>query len=339
MNLLEAQTRINSLMSAFVTQVKGATAMGHTDLNRAAETVLIPLFAEVYGYRDLKNLNFTEGANYPAIDLGDEKARVAFQITATPDGEKVRDTLRKFGEYELYRKYDRLIIYVLTEKQKTYSSNTFREIVQGKFAFDADRDILDYRDLLKEISSLQINRVRKVQNILEANFGEGAAPLFIEFDEQQTESVTLNLLELFFPSTLYVADLLAEPNSFAKSRKRGKSKHWRSSPRDLAQERLKQLDLKFSTDWECHENKVITFHDLTDDSLPLAKIIDKGTVTTLSPEEFYGIDENYERVFKTLLGRCLQQKLYYQRVLWQEEDKLFIFAEDGVRADSASLTL
>ena len=42
---------------------------------------------------------------------------------------------------------------------------------------------------------------------------------------------------------------------------------------------------------------------------------------------FYSVDENHERVFKTLLGRCLQQKLYRQRVLWQYEDKLFIFAD------------
>ena len=35
-------------------------------------------------------------------------------------------------------------------------------------------------------------------------------------------------------------------------------------------------------------------------------------------------------MFKTLLGRCLQQKLYQQRVLWQHHDRLYIFADvDG----------
>ena len=53
-------------------------------------------------------------------------------------------------------------------------------------------------------------------------------------------------------------------------------------------------------------------------------------MTPLKPEMFYSVDENHERVFKTLLGRCLQQKLYRQRVLWQYQDKLFIFADvDG----------
>jgi len=54
-------------MSQFVTEVKAATAMQQTDLNKASENVLIPLIAEVYGYKNLKNLNFTEGATFPAL--------------------------------------------------------------------------------------------------------------------------------------------------------------------------------------------------------------------------------------------------------------------------------
>jgi hypothetical protein len=49
-------------MSRFVTQIKGAAAMGQTDINRVSETVLIPLFKEVFGFKDLKNLNRPESA-------------------------------------------------------------------------------------------------------------------------------------------------------------------------------------------------------------------------------------------------------------------------------------
>lgn len=57
----------------------------------------------------------------------------------------------------------------------------------------------------------------------------------------------------------------------------------------------------------------------------------KGTITSLSPDEFYSVDENYERVFKALLGRCLQQKLYRRQVQWQNEEKFYIFCEvDGM---------
>ena len=65
MNLLTVQNRINELMSKFVTQIKGATAMGRTVINRVSKTILIPLFVELYGYKNLRNLNYLEGPNYP----------------------------------------------------------------------------------------------------------------------------------------------------------------------------------------------------------------------------------------------------------------------------------
>jgi hypothetical protein len=105
--------------------------------------------------------------------LGDETARVAFQITSTSNSEKIKDTLRKFVRYKLYKKYDRLIIYILTEKQQSYSGKGYEEIIQNKFAFDKDKNIWDYRDILKAVANLQVNQVRRIEAILEANFGEG----------------------------------------------------------------------------------------------------------------------------------------------------------------------
>ena len=173
MNLERSQKRIRDLMSLFVKQVEGATAMGQTDINKVAETILIPLIAEVYGYKNLKNLNFTEGSNFPSVDLGDETARVAFQITATPGIEKVKHTLTKFVEYKLYEKYDRIIIYIITEKQKTpYSDTVINRIIQGKFSFDTQKDIWDWRNILGEVTKFQIEKTREVEKILEVNFGE-----------------------------------------------------------------------------------------------------------------------------------------------------------------------
>ena len=328
MHLRESINRIEYLMSVFVNQVKSANAAGRTDINRNAETALIPLFVEVYGYKNLKNLNVIERANYPGIDLGDERARVAFQITSTPGIDKVKDTLQKFADYELYEKYDRLIIYVLTERQQSYSESACKSIIQDRFAFNPGEDILDYRDILRNIEGFQIDHVRRIQNILEANFGESRTPLFLQIEEQFTETVHLNLLELFFPATLYIADFDEELISL--SYKHNKVTYRRSPPRnsrEVVRNVLEQRELKFGVDWECYQNQILTFHNLRDGDLPLAQVIDKNAVTPLKPEMFYSVDENHERVFKTLLGRCLQQKLYHQRVLWQYQDKLFIFAD------------
>jgi hypothetical protein len=155
-------------MSIFVYEVKGAAAQGQTDINKISETVLIPLFAEIYDYRNLKKL----GDNYPGIDLGDDVARVAIQVTATTTNEKAKHTLSEFTKNELHKQYDRLIIYILTEKQRSYSDAKYSDIIQGKFVFDIRKDIQDYRDLLKVVSSFQVEKASTVLKILEINFGK-----------------------------------------------------------------------------------------------------------------------------------------------------------------------
>ena len=208
MRLLESRRRITELMSMFVTQVRGASAMGHTDINMDSETVLIPLFAEVYGYKSLRNLNTTERVNYPAIDLADDDARVAFQITSQKDLDKVKKTLRMFVDRELHEKYDTLFIYVLTEKQGSYSEDPCKEIVHGRFDFDPNRDILDYQDVLKKIGSFEIGKTGSIQKILEAYIGEGKtfqgvfgySPVPKEFvDEHIEKEIALLRKARFFP--------------------------------------------------------------------------------------------------------------------------------------------
>lgn len=138
-----------------------------------AENILIPIIAEVYDYRNLENLNFTTGSNFPSVDLGDETAKVVVQITATPSLKKVQDTLRKFIKHpdKLYEKYEKLIIYILTKKQNYYDATEINKIIKGKFNFDPPKDIWDSRDILKQVSNFQIDRTRKVEKILEENFG------------------------------------------------------------------------------------------------------------------------------------------------------------------------
>ena len=159
-------------MSRFVTQVKIAGSMSRTDINHVSEDVLLPLFREIYGYTGLENLNKSEGPNFPAIDLGDKETGIAYQITSKADSQKIKGTLKKFVNHKLYEQYNRLAIYCLTEKQKTYQGRGFDEIIQGKFSFDKENDILDYQDLINEISGFSLEKSRKVEDILEQHFGE-----------------------------------------------------------------------------------------------------------------------------------------------------------------------
>lgn len=330
MRLMEYQNKINELMSAFVAQIKGATAMRRTDIKLVSETVLIPVLGEVYGFKNLRNLNYTED-NYPGIDLGDDKARVAVQVTSTSNIEKIKDTLRKFLEYGLDEKYDRVIIYVLTEKQKSYSKTVLSEILKDKFSFDPTKDVLDYTDILGEVSFFDVKKAKSLFEILDINFKlPSSKPEFGFFSqyENQTENVHLNMLEVSLPDTLYLAELVLEASKSTTLNKRGRGRYKFETKREKTRQALSNLGLKFAVDWECYENSLITFHDLTDETIPLTKLIDAGTVTPLSPDEFFGLNENQERVFKSLLRRCLQQKLYQRQVIWQNEENMFIFSTD-----------
>ncbi|NEP62155.1 MAG: SMEK domain-containing protein [Symploca sp. SIO2G7] len=329
MHSLDIQNRINQLMSIFVTQVKGATSMGRTDINKVAENVLIPILSEIYGYTHLKNLNVTEEANYPAIDLGDERARVAIQVTSTTNSEKIKKTLRGFVKNEQYKKFDKLIVYILTEKQNTYSGKGYQDIIKNKFEFEPKKDVLDYRDLLKIISNFQIDKLSQILNILETNFGEKSTLISIIDKPRTTEKLHLNLLELSFPEKLYISDLAINREQVLKKPRLKKHKvklNKNSKTRDVIRAALEQKELAFGVDWVVHEGRIITFHDLRNNDLPLSAIIAQKTTKIVGTQGFYKTDKNHENIFKSLLGRCLQQKLYQDNVIWQNKEKIFIFS-------------
>ncbi|WP_190799583.1 SMEK domain-containing protein [Leptolyngbya sp. FACHB-541] len=170
MRLTEARDRIEELLAKFVTSIDIGSRSGRTDLNKDAETILIPLLNEVYGW-SLTNLN-SEKKNYPGIDLADEVAGISIQVTATPTLDKVKKTLKKFIEDNQYLKYSRLIIFILRDKEEPYSNKVIQSIVQNKFHFDSQRDILNHHDLFNKILEFEIAKTLRVQEILEAYFGE-----------------------------------------------------------------------------------------------------------------------------------------------------------------------
>lgn len=170
MNKLVSLNRIRTLLSRFVAEVELSGAMYLNDINSVSEDILIQLFSEIFGHSDLKNLNWSEKANYPAIDLGDYNSRIAYQITSTSDSSKLKKTIEKFMEHKLYEKFDRLVFYILTRK-KRYRTD-FEALTQGKFKFDKQKDILDSENLIKEIRELPDEKLSIVKELLEQQFGD-----------------------------------------------------------------------------------------------------------------------------------------------------------------------
>ena len=100
MNIETVTKEIRDLLSSFITKIKGSTALGLTDINKFSEVFILELFRELYNISSLRNLNI-EKKNFPGLDLGDDVSGMAFQVTATSDLTKVKDTLLKVIDNKL----------------------------------------------------------------------------------------------------------------------------------------------------------------------------------------------------------------------------------------------
>ena len=109
----------------------------------------------------LKNMNLEE-PNFPAIDLGDDKKKLAVQVTSTGTREKVRHTLKEFFENGLEKRFRRLIVVVVGRAERFKTAPT----VPGGFDFQPKRDIWDLAGLLREIRSLPERKLSQVEAYL-----------------------------------------------------------------------------------------------------------------------------------------------------------------------------
>ncbi|MCA8415068.1 SMEK domain-containing protein [Burkholderia multivorans] len=320
MKHLDLLNEFRQLMALLEKQVEASSAMGSFDIHKAAEGLVLGVLRELYGWKGLRNLNATEKVNFPGIDLADDDAGIAIQVTGTPTLDKIKATLETFLRHGLEKRYQRLLMYVLVRKQSSYSKDAIERTVNGKIDFDIANDIVDMRDICAQAASVEPSRLSAALEVVREYMRGGVAAGLSEEDfdppSSVTERATLNLLEVYFPRSLYIADLRDDIMPTGK-RIRNQRKHIR--------ETLLQMGLRVPSCYEVNGRQLITFLPLDESQGPFAPLVDLGTVTPLRPHEFYGVDEDRERIFKSLLRFTLQQKLYQHRVQWMHEDNLFAF--------------
>ena len=171
---------------------------------------------------------------------------------------------------------------------------------------------------------MDVSITQKIEKIFEdnlSNSSSGSVSPYLKVSNQ--EIYYPNVLNISFPKRLFIADLDIDRKAVIKNSKRKIRKN--CSTIDLVKESLKQKKLNFSIDYICNDNKLITFHDIFDTSIPLSQIVDLGTVEEFGTEEYYQIDNDYKNQFRFLLKKCLQQLLYKKNIGWQNQDRLFIF--------------
>ncbi|CCH03565.1 hypothetical protein FAES_pFAES01071 (plasmid) [Fibrella aestuarina BUZ 2] len=337
MNRQELLGKISTYLGRFTEEVKQLNAASLYDINIHSENVLIPLLKEVFGYQGLQNAN-VQLKNAPAIDLIDFESGVSIQVTATADAEKITHTLTKFTENELNKPFDRLIIYIITERQNNYRKD-FKALLPEDYNFIADRDIIDNTTLFKYIHEHVLNtqKLNKIAQLLTDEFSElkiearKATNDYINRIDGKTDRIYPNLLEMLIPKKLFVADLQFDFNYYRqeliadlKARKKfGKLNHM--SEKDDIKIFFKQSNIGYFDDYVVYEKKILTFRNLHESSERLRNVIDLGTITVITPEEFIGENLDRENVFKQVLNTSLTQDLRGRQIEWIHDEKVYRF--------------
>jgi hypothetical protein len=166
----ELLIKSSGLLARFAYDVRVKNSMGLFDINTIAEDLLVPVFSVVLDCPDLQNQNKIQ-MNFPAVDLGCTKSRISLQITSDGSSGKALKTVEKFEEHGLGSEFDRLLIYVLTEKQTNYSSKKLAQAATDcSIDFSPERDILDYQNLSHLLSELPEEKLEAVADILDGFF-------------------------------------------------------------------------------------------------------------------------------------------------------------------------
>src|SRR5690606_33323082 len=127
-----------------------------------------------------------------------------------------------------------------------------------------------------------------------------------------TETLYSNLLEFEFPNKIFRAELNIDRKEIIKGSKGTKKWLKKSATQfEVLISAIHQMELKVPSDWVLFGNSIIAFHDLGNREFGISQLVDLGTVEEYNTDEFYNTNDDYLRVFKNLLRKCLSRKLYH----------------------------
>ncbi|HHU0693061.1 SMEK domain-containing protein [Citrobacter sp. Marseille-Q3906] len=151
-------------------QAKLRNRLGLSDLSVFSENFFRDILNIIEGL-NLVNTN-EDRANEPGIDLGDEKQKIAFQVTTTKTSGKVINTLKKITD-EQRKKYNVFKVLIVGEKQNSYSSvtealnNRNTSEIHASITFDLDQDIMDLTDLARKVIGLPLPTIQRLNRLIQ----------------------------------------------------------------------------------------------------------------------------------------------------------------------------
>lgn len=149
------------------TRIKNRASINLLDLNIHSESFFAGLCNVIFNLK-LVNVNYTT-PNFEGIDLVDEANGIIVQVSSTLSKSKIEDSLKKvdcqkFGDYSFR------FISIADKVGQEFRKGVFRN--PGHLRFNASEDIWDVPFLLREISMMDVERLRDVYNFVVSELGE-----------------------------------------------------------------------------------------------------------------------------------------------------------------------
>jgi hypothetical protein len=154
---------IVEILNNFKSEVQTFSALGFVNINKHSENFVKRLLNLSYNY-ELENLNKGK-SNFPGIDLGDTSESIAYQISATKKSEKIDETLVKCLKYNHYNTFKIINVFILTNKQSSY---TIKTVTEPHFSFTPELNIMDFNDLYRIIEHLPPSRMAAMHEYIKA---------------------------------------------------------------------------------------------------------------------------------------------------------------------------
>ncbi|MEC4337240.1 SMEK domain-containing protein [Stenotrophomonas pavanii] len=190
-------------LAAIAAQAKLRGRLHLFDIHTHVEVFVSEVLNRVMGI-NLTNFN-TECPNNPGLDLGDEAAGWAFQVTADKSSAKIKATLEKIDDIQR-TKFTNIRVFVIGEKQGSYS---FSGEPYASFGF-TEGMVWDFNDVCARIMSLKIEALTDLAEYVTRESRRVRIELEIP-DEQGNFSTSINhLIEALPQPKLSDAAKLAE---------------------------------------------------------------------------------------------------------------------------------
>lgn len=174
--MLEKTNRIRTLISRWVAEIKAHNAEYFYDINKISENFALQFLNLIFDYQ-LRDLNEIK-ANFPAVDLGDFKEGIAFQVTSRSDAAKIQKDLQTFKKHGLKEQFPNGMRFLLVNfDKKKWSDKQKERFKQQLTGFDAETHIINCSDLVREIGKIysqdpEGDRFRAIETLLERDFGD-----------------------------------------------------------------------------------------------------------------------------------------------------------------------